>query len=39
MSSNMTKVEAKAIDAKNWTEYVTEIANKTLMPKAGHSGI
>lgn len=37
MSSNMTKVEAKVIDAKNWTEYVTEIANKTLMPKAGHS--
>ena len=37
MNSNMTKVEAKAIDAKNWTEYVTEIANKTLMPKAGHS--
>ena len=37
MSSNMTKVEAKAINAKNWTEYVTEIANKTLMPKAGHS--
>ena len=37
MNSNMTKVEAKAIDAENWTEYVTEIANKTLMPKAGHS--
>ena len=33
----MARVEANAVDSKNWTKYVTESANKTLMPKAKHS--
>ena len=37
VQKNYKKVEASETAANEWTQHVTDIANKTLLPKANHS--
>jgi cation diffusion facilitator CzcD-associated flavoprotein CzcO len=37
VQKNYKKVEASETAANEWTQHVTDVANKTLLPKANHS--